>query len=102
MITLFDKHENVHFVKEFGYTEMLRIATILSHREYHSHAERSLLRCIRMMFLKLSDIEDHCNLKKTFIPEIKTKRTKKEDDVSPSQETVLPSLNVYYALCLSL
>ena len=89
-----DKHENIHFAKEFGYTEMLRIVTILSHREFHTPAERSFLRCIRMMFLKLSNIEDYCGLKKTFIPEIKTKKSKKEDEVAPSQEPNVPSLNV--------
>ena len=67
-----DKHENICFAKEFRYTEMLRIVTILSHRESHTHAERSLLRCIRMMFLKLSNIEESCNLKtRTFIPDQK-------------------------------
>ena len=88
-----DKHENIHLAKEFGYTELLRILTILSHRESHTPAERSLLRCIRFMFSKLSEIEELCNLKTgTFIPEIKTKRAKKEEDVDP--EPVVPSLNV--------
>ena len=73
---------------------MFRIVTILSHREYHTPAERSLLRCIRMMFLTLSNIEDLCGLKKMFIPEIKTEKSKKEDDVAPSQEPKVPSLNV--------
>ena len=45
------------------------------------------------MFSKLSNIEDYCGLKKTFIPEIKTKKSKKEDDVVPSQEPIVSSLN---------
>ena len=73
---------------------MLRTVTILSHREYHTLAECSILRCIRMMYSKLSNIEDLCGLKKTFIPEIKTKKSKKEDDVAHSQEPNVPSLNV--------
>ena len=89
-----DRHENSYFVKEFGYSDILRTVTILSHREYHTPAERSLLRCIRMMFLRLSNIEDLCGLKKMFIPEIKTKKSKKEDDVAPSQEPNVPRLNV--------
>ena len=87
------KHENIHLAKEFGYTEMLRIVTVISHRESHTLAERSLLRCIRYMFSKLSETEEFCNLKtRTFIPEIKTKRAKKEEEVDP--EPVLRSLNV--------
>ena len=88
-----DKHENVLIAKEFGYKELLRIVTILAHREHHTLAERSLLRCIRYIFSKLSEIEESCNLKnRTFIPEIKTKRAKKEEEVA--SEPVLPSVNV--------
>ena len=94
MIMVLTRMNIVLFSKEFGYTKMLRIVTILSHREYHSLAEHSLLRCIRLMFNKLSNIEDYCTLKKTFITEIKTKRTKKEDDVAPSQDPKVSTLEV--------
>ena len=73
---------------------MLGIVNILSLRDFYNPAEGSLLRCIRTMFVKLNNIEDLCNLPRTVVPEIKTKRTRREDVVVSSAEKDVPRQEV--------
>ena len=73
---------------------MLGIKTVLSFIEFHTHSERSLLRCIQSMFTKLNNIEDDCKLARNLVPEIKTKRTRKEDEVVPTVDPDVSRLEV--------